>query len=122
MFGLSSKIIDYNISPDGLLPNLLAFNMGVEIGQLLALSAILIAMGYWRRSDSFFRHAYTTNVVMMALGFILIGYQLTGYFIADVQSVTFRGPLPHYPDLSPPLARLVKAALDREFPINEAAA
>ena len=80
-FGLSTKIIDYEISPDGLLPNLLAFNVGVEIGQLLALAAILIAMGYWRRTASFWRHAYTANVVMMTAGFVLIGYQLTGYFI-----------------------------------------
>jgi hypothetical protein len=81
-FGLSTKIIEYDISPDGLLPNLLAFNVGVEIGQLLALSAILILMGYWRRSDSFWRHAYTANVAMMCAGFVLIGYQLTGFFVA----------------------------------------
>lgn len=81
-FGLASKIIDYDISADGLLPNLLAFNVGVEIGQLLALSAILIAMGYWRRTPSFLRHAYTANVVMMSAGFILIGLQLTGYFVS----------------------------------------
>ena len=79
-FGLSSKIIEYNISPDGLVPNLLAFNVGVEIGQLLALSLILIVMGFWRRRESFWRHAYAANVAMMAAGFVLIGYQLTGYF------------------------------------------
>lgn len=49
--------LEYNISPDGLVPNLLAFNVGVEIGQLTALAMILIAMGYWRRTDSFWRHA-----------------------------------------------------------------
>jgi hypothetical protein len=81
-FGLSSKILDYEISPDGLLPNLLAFNVGVEIGQLLALGAILIVMGFWRRTPSFLKHAYTANVVMMAAGFLLIGYQLTGYFVS----------------------------------------
>ena len=81
-FGLSSKILDYDIAPDGLLPNLLAFNVGVEIGQLLALAAILIVMGFWRRTDSFWRHAYTANTVMMTLGFVLIGYQLTGYFVS----------------------------------------
>lgn len=80
-FGLSSKILDYEISPDGLLPNLLAFNVGVEVGQLLALGAILIVMGFWRRTPSFLKHAYTANVVMMASGFMLIGYQLTGYFV-----------------------------------------
>jgi hypothetical protein len=79
-FGLASKIIDYEISPDGLLPNLLAFNVGVEVGQLLALGAILIIMGYWRRTASFLKHAYTANVVMMAAGFILAGYQIVGYF------------------------------------------
>lgn len=62
-FGLATKIQEYNLSPDGLMPNMLAFNVGVEIGQLLALGAILIAMGFWRRSDSFIKHAYTANVV-----------------------------------------------------------
>ncbi|TCT03018.1 HupE/UreJ family protein [Aquabacter spiritensis] len=81
-FGLSTKIIEYDISPDGLVPNLLAFNVGVEIGQLLALAAILIVMSYWRRTDSFFRHAYTANVMMMTAGFVLIGYQITGWFVA----------------------------------------
>lgn len=81
-FGLSSKIIEYDISPDGLVPNLLAFNVGVEIGQLIALAMILIVMSFWRKTDGFFRHAYTANVAMMGAGFLLIGYQLTGYFIA----------------------------------------
>jgi hypothetical protein len=49
----------------------------------LALSAILIAMGYWRRTESFSRHAYTGNVVAMATGFLLMGYQLAGYFIMN---------------------------------------
>jgi len=77
--GLATKILEYDVSPDGLVPNLLAFNVGVEIGQLLALAVILIAMSYWRRTSSFFRHAYSANVVMMCLGFMLMGYQLTGY-------------------------------------------
>jgi hypothetical protein len=81
-FGLSTKIIEYEISPDGLVPNLLAFNVGVEIGQLLALSAILIVMSYWRNTTSFMRHAYAANVIMMSAGFLLIGYQLTGYFVS----------------------------------------
>ena len=82
-FGLSTKIIEYDIAPDGLVPNLLAFNIGVEIGQLLALTAILIAMGFWRRTLGFWRHAYTANVVIMSAGFVLIGYQLTGYFVSQ---------------------------------------
>ena len=80
-FGLATKIQAYGLSREGLLPNLLAFNVGVEIGQLLALSCILIAMGFWRRSDGFLKHAYTANVAMMAAGFVLVGMQLTGYAI-----------------------------------------
>lgn len=80
--GLATKILDYQIAEDGLLPNLLAFNVGVEIGQILALAVILIVMGFWRKSPAFFRQAYTANVVMMSLGFILMGYQITGFFAA----------------------------------------
>jgi hypothetical protein len=80
--GLATKILDYEIASEGLLANLLAFNVGVEIGQLLALGVILIVMGYWRKSPNFFRQAYTANVVMMSMGFILVGYQITGYFLA----------------------------------------
>lgn len=81
-FGLATKIQEYEMSRDGLVPNLLAFNFGVEIGQLLALGAILIAMGYWRRTASFERYAYTANVAMMTAGFVLFGMQLTGLFVA----------------------------------------
>ena len=84
-FGLATKILDFEVSPDGLVANLIAFNVGVEIGQLLALSAILIAMTYWRRTSSFARHAYTTNVAIMTAGFVLMGFQLAGYFIMDMR-------------------------------------
>lgn len=79
--GLATKLMEFEISQHGLLPNLLAFNVGVELGQLLALSAILIVMGFWRRTPSFWRHAYGANVVIMTAGFVLIGLQLTGYFL-----------------------------------------
>ncbi len=82
-FGLASRVQEYEISPDGLVPNLLAFNVGVEIGQLLALAVILIGMSYWRRTAGFFRHAYTANVVMMSAGFILVGMQVTGYIVSQ---------------------------------------
>jgi hypothetical protein len=80
-FGLATKILDFEISRAGLLPNLVAFNVGVEIGQLLGLSAILLAMGFWRRTTSFVRHAYVANVALMTAGFLLMGYQLAGYFL-----------------------------------------
>ena len=81
-FGLATKIQEYDMSVNGLLPNLLAFNVGVELGQLLALGSILILMGFWRRMPNFHRHAYTANVAMLSAGFLLIQYQLSGWFFS----------------------------------------
>lgn len=83
-FGLATKILDYEMSAEGLVANLLAFNVGVEIGQLLGLGGILIAMSYWRRTQGFLSHAYTANVALMTAGFLLTGYQLAGFLINDV--------------------------------------
>ena len=79
-FGLATKLQDLHLSPDGLIGNMLSFNVGVEIGQLIALSVILMAMTWWRSTNGFLRNAVTANVVVMTLGFILMGYQLAGYF------------------------------------------
>ncbi len=81
-FGLATKIIEFEIAEDGLVPNLLAFNVGVEIGQLLALGAILIVMGFWRRTQSFIPHAFAANTLLMTAGFMLVGNQLVGFAVA----------------------------------------
>ncbi|AZZ92189.1 HupE/UreJ family protein [Hahella sp. KA22] len=82
-FGLATKLQDFTLSQDGLIPNIIAFNVGVEIGQLLALSAILIMMSFWRKTDAFAKQAFTANVFLMSAGFMLIGYQLTGFFVSS---------------------------------------
>ena len=79
-FGLAAKIIEFELDTNGLFTNLIAFNIGVEVGQLLALSAILILISYWRKRSSFLFYAYSANVILMTLGFTLSGYQLFGYF------------------------------------------
>jgi hypothetical protein len=79
-FGLAAKIIEFEMDSNGLLTNLIAFNIGVEIGQLLALSTILILISYWRKQVGFINHAYLANIVLMTCGFILTGFQLFGYF------------------------------------------
>jgi hypothetical protein len=53
----------------------------VEIGQVLALTAVLIGLGYWRTRPGYLRHAYVTNALLMTAGFVFMGYQLTGYVI-----------------------------------------
>lgn len=80
-FGLATKILEYKVSPDGLLANLISFNIGVELGQIIGLSIILILINYWRHSGSFMKYAYSANVALMTGGFIFVGYQMTGYFL-----------------------------------------
>ena len=83
-FGLATKLQDFALSHNGLVANILSFNVGVEIGQGLALTAILIGLSYWRTRSGFFQHAFATNAVVMGCGFLLVGYQLSGYFLATV--------------------------------------
>src|SRR5712691_8004910 len=80
-FGLATKLQDFSLSPNGLVANILSFNVGVEIGQVVALTAVLLVLGYWRTRSGFLRHAFVTNGVLMACGFLLVGYQLSGYFL-----------------------------------------
>lgn len=79
-FGLATKLQELTLAKDGMIPNLISFNIGVEMGQFMALAIILLLMNLWRMSDSFRRSAIFANAALMAAGFILIGYQLAGYF------------------------------------------
>src|SRR6202140_5416863 len=81
-FGLATKLQELHLSQNGLIMNIISFNVGVEIGQVLALTAVLIALSFWRTQRGFFRYAFATNTALMVVGLVLIGYQLTGYFVA----------------------------------------
>ena len=83
-FGLATKLQDFALSQNGLVANILSFNVGVEIGQGLALTAVLIGLSYWRTRSGFLHHAFATNAVVMGCGFLLVGYQLSGYFLATL--------------------------------------
>src|SRR5215813_14723193 len=80
-FGLATKLQDFRLSPNGLVPNMVGFNIGVEIGQLIALAVFLIIMLQWRRAASFERSAVIANAFILAAGFVLIEYQLAGYVV-----------------------------------------
>jgi hypothetical protein len=81
-FGLATKLQDLAISPDGLVTNMISFNVGVELGQFIALALILVVFNLWRRTGSFMRHAQFSNMCLMCAGFLLMGYQISGYFLA----------------------------------------
>jgi hypothetical protein len=80
-FGLATKLQELDLSKNGLITNIVSFNVGVEIGQVLALTAVLIVLSIWRTRSSFLRDAFATNTVLMTVGFLLVGYQIAGYFM-----------------------------------------
>ncbi len=80
-FGLATKLQELNFGGDGLLPNLLAFNVGVEIGQFLALGFILIGLSFWRRHSSYLKFSLASNTLLMSGGIVLALYQMTGYIL-----------------------------------------
>ena len=83
-FGLATKLQEFALSTNGLVANIISFNVGVEIGQGLALTVILIGLEWCRTHDAFHRHAFAFNGLVMTGGFLLVGYQLSGYFLPAV--------------------------------------
>jgi len=81
-FGLATKLQEFELDSDGLVANMIAFNIGVELGQFMALAFIVIAINFWRKSPSFQRFAITTNTMLMSAGLMLVGLQLTGYYLS----------------------------------------
>ena len=80
-FGLATKLQTLQLSKAGLLTNLVSFNVGVELGQMLVLSLLLVLMAWWRMRKGFHEQALVANVLILAAGFLLMGYQLSGYFV-----------------------------------------
>lgn len=78
--GLATKLQEFKFDKEGLFTNLIGFNIGVEIGQFIALAFILIIFSFWRHGNGFIRFSTLTNTLLMAAGFVLLGFQLTGYF------------------------------------------
>jgi hypothetical protein len=81
-FGLATKLQELALPQNGLVANIVSFNVGVEIGQGVALTGVLLALTWWRAHPGFIRHSFATNTALMMGGFVLMGYQLVGYFVA----------------------------------------
>lgn len=78
-FGLSTRLQQLPLSDDGLVVNILAFNLGVEIGQIAALGIMLLLLSGWRKTQSFNLFSNAANVLLMVLGGLLFLHQLHGY-------------------------------------------
>lgn len=82
--GLATKLQQFALSSEGLVTNIVSFNIGVELGQAIALALILLVLLQWRQRKSFQNHAFIANTFLMTAGFVLTGYQLAGYLWMDV--------------------------------------
>ena len=80
--GLATKLQEFTISDNGLVTIIISFNVGVEIGQILALSAVFILLSIWRTNASYLRHSFLTNTALMTGGFLLAGYQMSAFMLA----------------------------------------
>ena len=79
-FGLSTRLQELPLGTDGLLLKILSFNLGVELGQILALSGMLLILSGWRKTASFAKFSQAANVGLMVAGFGLFAIQINGYF------------------------------------------
>lgn len=77
--GLATKLQEFDLSENGLVTNIISFNIGVEIGQILALSAVFLILSVWRTNSSYIRHSFITNAALMTGGFLLAGFQLSAF-------------------------------------------
>src|SRR5262249_15664289 len=82
-FGLATKLQELDLAKNGLVTNILSFNLGVEIGQVLALTAVWIALSFWRTRSGFLRHGFGSKSGLMTVGFVLRGYQIAGYYLGS---------------------------------------
>lgn len=80
--GLATKLQDLGLADDGLLPNLISFNIGVELGQLAALIVIVFILRVLPSHPRGSLVSTVVNVGLIAAGAVLIGYQLTLYATA----------------------------------------
>lgn len=79
--GLATKLQEFDLSENGLVINIISFNVGVEIGQILALSAVFLILSVWRTRSSYLRHSFITNTALMTGGFLLAGYQFSAFLL-----------------------------------------
>ena len=81
-FWLATKLQDYTFSKEGLLTNIISFNIWVEIGQILALIVVLVWFSYLRMDENFPKKSYFINGFLMLAWFLLTAFQLTWYFVS----------------------------------------
>ncbi|RZA01645.1 MAG: HupE/UreJ family protein, partial [Moraxellaceae bacterium] len=78
-FGLSTRLQQLPLGNDGLVLKILSFNVGVEIGQVIALSIMLALLSGWRKTQSFQKFSKAANVILLFCGGLLFLSQMHGF-------------------------------------------
>jgi hypothetical protein len=92
-FGLSTRLQQIPLGDDSMsmLMRILSFNLGVELGQIAALVVMVALLAWWRHTQFFRRIAHASNLLLIALGGLLLLMQLHGY-LHDSDPDSFRFP------------------------------
>lgn len=78
-FGLSTRLQELPLSEDDLLMNIISFNIGIELGQIAALTVMLALLGIWRKAASFAPFSRAANYGLVGAGALLFLMQMHGY-------------------------------------------
>ena len=80
-FGLSTRLQQLPLGEDNfeMLMRIISFNIGVEVGQILALIPMLLILSIWRNTKSFMQHSKVANHALIFVGLMLLLMQLHGY-------------------------------------------
>ncbi|MEM1003083.1 MAG: HupE/UreJ family protein, partial [Bacteroidota bacterium] len=79
-FGLSTRLQSFDMGQDQFLSKILCFNLGVEVGQVLALIPIVFIITISRKQKQFIAFYKAVNWYLVLAGIGLFIYQLYGYF------------------------------------------
>jgi len=77
--GLSTRLQQLPLSKDQLLMNIISFNVGIEVGQIIALAVMLLLLASWRKADSFKPFSVMSNYGLIFSGLVLFMMQMHGY-------------------------------------------
>jgi hypothetical protein len=77
--GLSTRLQQLPLSEDQLLMNIISFNVGIEVGQIMALTVMLLLLASWRKAASFQPFSLMSNYGLIFAGLVLFMMQMHGY-------------------------------------------
>jgi hypothetical protein len=78
-FGLSARLQRLPLPEEGLIERIIAFNVGVELGQIAALIVMMTILAAARRFALFGAFAKAANWALMAAGALLFLHQMHGW-------------------------------------------